>query len=65
MDGECPRQADALLHAAAQLIGIVVFETGESNETYVVLHSFDKLPSGHAVDFESEGDVIHHCLPRQ
>src|SRR5215471_18149362 len=43
MSGECPRQTDALLHAAAKLIGIVVFKTGESDEAYVMLDSFGKL----------------------
>ena len=65
MSGERSRQADALLHPAAQLIRILVFEPGESNEAYVVLHSFGKLLAGNAGDLESEADVVHNSLPGQ
>jgi hypothetical protein len=64
MDGKRPRQADALLHAAAKLIGIVLFEAAESNEAYIVLDSFGKLLAGYASDLKPEGNVVHDGLPR-
>ena len=65
ISGECPREADALLHAAAELIGVLVFEAGQSNEVYVVFHSFGKLLARSAGDLESKGDVVHNSFPRQ
>src|SRR6266850_5590280 len=59
------RQAHALLHAATELIRIMVFEAGKPDQVDVVLHFFgDPLP-WEAGDPESEGDIVHNGLPGQ
>src|SRR5207248_3673310 len=59
------RQADALLHAAAELIRIMVLESGKADQLDVVVHSFDDPFARKAGDLESKGDVVHNGFPGQ
>src|SRR5262245_29111672 len=63
VDCQCARQADALLHAAAKLVGIMVFETRESNQSDIMLDTFSEHGGGRAGNPESEADITEHCFP--
>src|SRR5262249_48281800 len=56
---------DALLHAAAQLIRIMVLEAAEPDQLDVMRGAFFDLAARRAGDLEAERDVRRHGLPRQ
>src|SRR5262245_51066846 len=65
IDRQCARQADALLHAAAKLVRIVIFETGESNESDIMLETLGKHAGRRAGNPESEADIAEYRFPGQ
>ena len=65
IDRERAHEADALLHAAGELIGILLLEAGEADEVEIVPHALlddGRRRAGHG---EPEGGVLVDGLPRQ
>ena len=59
------RDADALLHAAGQLMRIVLGESGKPDQLDEVARELAALAGADAVDLERELDVAHHGAPGQ
>ena len=62
---QCPRDPDALLHAARELVRIVLREGGEPHEIEEVARLLAPLRYGKAVDLQRKLDVGHHRAPGQ
>ena len=65
VDGECARDADALLHPARELVGEAVGDVLEPDEREHLPRA--RLPVGlaHAADLEPERDVVDHPAVRE
>ena len=65
VDGERAHQADALLHAAGELIGIMLLEAGEADEIEIMRDALLDDGGRRAGHREPEGGVVVDRLPRQ
>ena len=65
VDGERAREADALLHAAGELVGELVRAVLEADELQHLLGALVPLRLGDALDLEAEGDVVDHAPVRE
>ena len=65
IDRQRARQADALAHAAGELVRIFVLEAGKADLGDVVAGDLLALGRGLAAQFEPEGDVAQHRRPGQ
>ena len=63
IDRQRPGQADALAHAARELVRIFVLEAGEADLGDVVAGDLLALGLRHAAQLEPEGDVAQHRRP--
>ena len=59
------RQTDPLLHAAGQLVRVMVLEAGQPDHVDEPLAGFAPCVALHAPQLEAELDVAHHRPPRQ
>ena len=62
---EGARDADALLHAARELVGELVLDVLEPDELEQLTRPEDPLLLGHAADLETERDVVDHAPVRE
>ena len=62
---QCSRQPDALLHAAGELIGVVVLITGEADEVDHLLGPVAAFGLALTAHFEAEADVVDDLAVRQ
>ncbi|MNF47351.1 hypothetical protein D3C84_285440 [compost metagenome] len=62
--GQRPGQADALLHAAGQLVGIAVFVAGEADLAQCLAGTGLTLALAYAGDFQAEGGVFQDAHVR-
>ena len=58
-------EADALLHASGELVGVLVLEAGQSDELDHLLCTRGPLRLGHALDLETERDVLDDAAVRE
>ena len=58
-------QPDALLHAAGELVRVLVLETGQPDELDHLLCARGALGLGDALDLEAERDVLDHAAVRE
>ena len=65
MLGERPRDRDALLHAARELVGVAVDELGEPDELGQLGDPRRARRAVAAVQLERQGDVAGDRAPRQ
>ena len=65
VDGERPREADALAHPAGQLVGEALLESGETDVADVALRDRLALRHPDAAQLQPEGDVAQHRGPGQ
>ena len=63
--GQRPGQADALLHAAGELVGEVVLVAGQADQVDHLLGLVAALRLALAAHLEAEGDVVDHLAVRQ
>ena len=63
--GQGPGQADALLHAAGELVGIAALEPGEPDEVDDLARLGAALLLAHATDLEAVGNVVDHLAVGQ
>ena len=63
--GECTHEADTLLHAARELIGVMALESGKSDEFQIVRHPLLDLRARRAGHRQSERGVVVDGFPRQ
>src|SRR3546814_1715902 len=63
VDGEGAGKADALAHAARQLVRVGLLETLEADLADVALRHRLALGAGGAAQLEAEGDVAQHRRP--
>ena len=63
VDRERAGEADALAHAAGELVRILLLEAGEADLVDVVARDLLALGPRHAAQLEPEGDVAQHGRP--
>jgi hypothetical protein len=63
VDGERAGEADALAHAAGELMRIALLEAGEADRGDVAPGDLVALRLAHAAELEAEGDVADHGRP--
>ncbi|MNK27808.1 hypothetical protein D3C87_461710 [compost metagenome] len=63
--GQGPRQADALLHAAGQLVGILVFEAGQAHLLQPFARALLALGLAHALNGQAVRGVVQHRAVRE
>src|SRR5262249_12219179 len=61
--GESARDRGALLHAARELLGMVVLETDEPDAVHPFVHDLGSLRRRHAFLAQAEGDVVGDAEP--
>ena len=62
---EGARDADALLHAARQLVGELVRGVLEPHQAQHLLRTLVPFALAHSLDLEAEGDVVDHAAMRE
>ena len=60
--GESPGEPDPLLHAARELRGVMVLESGQPDPVQPLAALLLGLPDGHSLDREAVGGVLRHRL---
>src|SRR5690606_17460337 len=63
--GESARKADALLHAARELLHLALRPLGEIHEFELFGYRLPALILGHTSKFETEADIFCHGAPGQ
>ena len=63
--GKGAGKADALLHAAGELVGVFLRPLVEIDQLELPLHARLALGFRHAGKFEAEADILLHRAPRQ
>src|SRR3546814_263106 len=58
-----PRNADALLHAAAELVWVGMFEARQADQVYVVARPLPSFSLGHACHLKAELDIAESGAP--
>src|SRR5579875_57785 len=64
-DGQGPRNADALAHAARELVRVVALEGAQPNAAQVLAGELAAGGGGLADDLQAQLDVVQHGAPRQ
>ena len=65
LDHQCAREADALFHAAGQLLRVGVFETVEPHRIENTHAALDTLGGGNAPRLEWRSHILDHRQPRE
>src|SRR5688572_6285987 len=62
---ECARETDALLHAAGELVAVMIGPLRQSNELELLVDDATALGSRLAAQLEAQADVLANGAPRQ
>src|SRR3546814_11062625 len=65
LDRQGPRDSHALLHAAAELVWVGMFEARQADQVDVVARPLPPFGFGHACHFTAELDVAESGAPRE
>src|SRR3546814_195415 len=65
LDRQGPRDSHALLHAAAELVWVGMFEARQADQVDVVARPLPPFGFGHACHFKAELDVAESGAPRE